>query len=92
MIVYNDTKKQFVNDVKQSEMTITYKPTGQVILFKGFDNPEKLTSIEVVYGFLTRTWSTTLLNELLIVIQIVKLHKGQRGDSRSPEKVNTMTG
>lgn len=40
-------------DIKNSEMTITYKPTGQVILFKGFDNPEKLTSIEVVYGYLT---------------------------------------
>jgi phage terminase large subunit len=40
-------------EVKNSEMTITYKPTGQVILFKGFDNPEKLQSIEVVYGWLT---------------------------------------
>lgn len=38
---------------KDSEMTITYKATGQVILFKGFDNPEKLTSIEVEYGYLT---------------------------------------
>ena len=38
---------------KDSEMVITYKPTGQVILFKGFDNPEKLQSIEVVYGYLT---------------------------------------
>lgn len=40
-------------EIKRSEMEITYKPTGQVILFKGFDNPEKLTSIEVVYGYLT---------------------------------------
>ena len=39
--------------IKDSEMLITYKPTGQVILFKGFDDPEKLTSIEVVYGYLT---------------------------------------
>lgn len=38
---------------KDSEMVITYKPTGQVILFKGFDNPEKLQSIEVVYGYVT---------------------------------------
>lgn len=40
-------------DINKSDMTITYKPTGQVILFKGFDNPEKLTSIEVEYGWLT---------------------------------------
>ncbi len=51
-IIYSMGLKDYF-DVKQSEMTITYKPTGQVILFKGFDNPEKLTSIEVVYGFLT---------------------------------------
>ena len=38
---------------KDSEMVITYKPTGQVIQFKGFDNPEKLQSIEVVYGYVT---------------------------------------
>lgn len=29
----------------------------------------------VVYGILTRTWSTAVLNALLIVIQIVKLRK-----------------
>ena len=40
-------------DWKDSEMIITYKATGQVILFKGFDNPEKLTSIEVEFGYLT---------------------------------------
>lgn len=29
----------------------------------------------VIYGVLTRTWSTAVLNALLIVIQIVKLRK-----------------
>lgn len=29
----------------------------------------------VIYGVLTRTWSTAVLNSLLIVIQIVKLHR-----------------
>ena len=37
----------------RSEMTITYLPTGQVILFKGFDDPYKLASIEVPVGYLT---------------------------------------
>lgn len=29
----------------------------------------------VVYGILTKTWSTALLNILLVVIQVVKLHR-----------------
>lgn len=39
--------------VNKSEMTITYIPTGQVILFKGFDDPYKLAGIEVQVGYLT---------------------------------------
>jgi phage terminase large subunit len=39
--------------INQSDMTITYRPTGQVILFRGFDDPQKLTSIRVPVGFLT---------------------------------------
>lgn len=39
--------------INQNDLTITYKPTGQVILFKGFDDTQKLTSIQVVHGFLT---------------------------------------
>lgn len=39
--------------INKSDMTITYIPTGQMILFKGFDDPYKLTSIRVPVGFLT---------------------------------------
>lgn len=39
--------------INNSDMTITYKPTGQVILFRGFDDPQKIQSITVVKGFLT---------------------------------------
>ena len=39
--------------INQQELTITYKPTGQVILFRGFDNPEKIASVNVINGFLT---------------------------------------
>ena len=36
-----------------NELTITYKPTGQLILFKGFDDAQKLQSIRVPKGYLT---------------------------------------
>lgn len=34
----------------------TYKPTGQKILFRGFDDPLKLTSINVAIGVLCWVW------------------------------------
>lgn len=34
----------------------TYKPTGQKILFRGFDDPLKLTSIDVEVGVLCWVW------------------------------------
>lgn len=39
--------------INQQELTITYIPTGQVILFRGFDNPEKIASVNVINGYLT---------------------------------------
>lgn len=39
--------------IKESEMIIIYKPTGQMILFKGFDDPQKIQSIRVPVGYLT---------------------------------------
>lgn len=40
-------------DINKQDLTITYKPTGQVILFRGFDNPEKIASIRTITGYLT---------------------------------------
>lgn len=37
----------------KSDLVITYKPTGQVILFRGMDEPQKLQSIRVPHGYLT---------------------------------------
>lgn len=34
-------------------MVITYRPTGQVILFTGCDDPQKLQGIRTVKGYLT---------------------------------------
>lgn len=39
--------------INTNELIITYKPTGQLILFKGFDDPQKLQSIRVPKGYLT---------------------------------------
>lgn len=39
-----------------SPLEITYLPTGQKILFRGFDNPLKITSITVDVGYLCFCW------------------------------------
>ena len=52
--IYNDDlslSKYF--SVNAHDLTITYKPTGQVIIFRGFDSPDKIASVRVVNGYLT---------------------------------------
>jgi PBSX family phage terminase large subunit len=41
---------------KKSPLEITYKPTGQKILFRGLDNPQKLRSIKVKFGYIAWAW------------------------------------
>jgi len=43
-------------EFKESPLEITYKPTGQKILFRGFDDPLKITSISVSVGQLCFCW------------------------------------
>lgn len=43
-------------DCKLSPLTITYKPTGQKILFRGLDDPQSITSITVDTGYLCWAW------------------------------------
>lgn len=43
-------------DVKVSPLEITYKPTGQRILFRGLDDTLKVTSISVDHGYLCWAW------------------------------------
>ena len=48
-----------VNDwweIKQNPLEMTYKPTGQKILFRGLDDPLKITSITVEHGVLCWAW------------------------------------
>lgn len=39
--------------ISEGDLTITYKPTGQMIIFKGMDDPQKIQSIRFPKGFLT---------------------------------------
>jgi len=39
-----------------SPFKLLYEPTGQVILFKGADNPKKIKSIKLVRGYLRYAW------------------------------------
>ena len=41
---------------KKSPYEFTYKPTGQTIIFKGLDDPIKLASTRVAYGYLCWVW------------------------------------
>ena len=43
-------------NIPKAEHTLTYKPTGQVIIFRGFDDPLKLTSLTVEKGHLCWAW------------------------------------
>lgn len=43
-------------DFKLSPLEATYLPTGQKILFRGLDDPLKVTSITVEYGYLCWAW------------------------------------
>ena len=43
-------------EVKESPLEMTYKPTGQKILFRGLDDPMKITSITVETGNLCWAW------------------------------------
>ena len=43
-------------DIPDSKLQMTYKPTGQVIIFKGADNPKKLKSTKVFVGYIKYVW------------------------------------
>ena len=43
-------------DITYSPLKLTYKSTGQVILFKGADNPKKVKSIKVSKGYIKYLW------------------------------------
>lgn len=42
--------------IPKGEHTLTYRPSGQQILFRGFDDPQSITSITVAEGNLCWVW------------------------------------
>ncbi len=54
--VANDLGIHDLFKFKNSPMEIIYKPTGQKIIFRGMDNPLKITSIKTTVGYLCRVW------------------------------------
>jgi len=42
--------------IPKGEHTLTFKPSGQQILFRGMDNPDSITSITVKDGYLCWVW------------------------------------
>lgn len=43
-------------NIPKGELTLTFRLTGQQILFRGMDDPQSITSITVPDGFLCWTW------------------------------------
>ena len=43
-------------DIPESKLVLTYKPTGQKILFRGADKPKKIKSAKVKKGYFKFIW------------------------------------
>ncbi len=57
--ILSGINKLGMNDLfqpKLSPLEIVYKPTGQRILFRGFDDPGKSKSIKIPFGYTGITW------------------------------------
>mgnify|MGYP001072837533 CR=1 FL=1 len=52
----NRLNAQAVWKATMNPLELTYLPTGQKILFRGFDDPQSITSITVETGFLCWVW------------------------------------
>ena len=52
----NKLKVSHLWEVPKGELTLTYRPSGQTILFRGVDDIDSLTSITVPIGHLTWCW------------------------------------
>lgn len=60
-------------ETKESPLEMTYVPTGQKILFRGMDDPLKVTSITVENGYLCWMW-------INISVHIVKINSSNCWD------------
>lgn len=69
---------------------ITYKPTGQKILFRGLDNPLKITSISVPVGNLSFVWIEEAY-EIENVDKFETVMESIRGTNPSPDFFKQVT-
>lgn len=46
-------------DIPEAKLVLTYKPTGQKILFRGADKPKKIKSAKVKKGYFKFIWFNT---------------------------------
>lgn len=77
-------------DCKLSPLEMTYKPTGQKILFRGLDDPLKLTSTTVDKGSLCWMWLEEAY-ELTSEDDFNMLDESIRGDTKGLFKQITIT-
>ena len=77
-------------ECKTSPLSMTYIPTGQMILFRGLDDPLKLTSITVEIGVLCWLWLEEAY-EITSEDDFDMLEESIRGDSGSLFKQVTIT-
>ncbi len=77
-------------ECKTSPLSMTYIPTGQMILFRGLDDPLKLTSITVEIGVLCWLWLEEAY-EITSEDDFDMLDESIRGDSGSLFKQVTIT-
>jgi len=69
--------------IPKSELTLTYKPSDQVILFRGMDDPDSIMSISVPTGYLCWAWIEEFY-QLHIEEDFNKLDMSFRGEVPAP--------
>lgn len=77
-------------DCKTSPLSMTYIPTGQRILFRGLDDPLKITSVTVEIGILCWLWLEEAY-EITSEDEFDTVDESIRGDSGSLFKQVTIT-
>ena len=89
--VFEERKKAIINfgliklfDIRESDLNITYRPRGNVMMFRGLDDPEKLKSITTPVGPLTdiRYEEATEVSESAII----EIGRRMRGLSAFPKR------
>ena len=79
----NRLKVNHLWNVPKAELTLTYLPSGSVILFRGMDEPDSITSISVPVGHLCWCWCEEFY-QLHSEFDFDKLDMSFRGEVPAP--------